>query len=265
MKKALIVLLAVIISLGCLSSKTALPTEKELLSATTLPVEITETALPVEPTETSTPTKVVPTKTPKPTETPTTVPVDEIRARIADYANPELDALVDEFGQADYNTLDDTVLDGAATTNLFHLAYDFSPTEFLAITDVKWEHPTSNIRQSSSGCGYMFYDYDETHMYFVLFTLDNQARLTEVSSDYWYGVQHHQDNSLKLASPNGNAEMMMAMLGDRMVFAVNGKILIDYKTTWIAFGDFGYSMLSGTNKDYGTRCTFTNSVVLVNE
>jgi hypothetical protein len=266
MKKLIVLMLMLFVSLSCLSGKAALPKTEiqntpSLEMATEKPAE---TALP--PTEVPTLTATVePTSTEIPA-TATPDPVDEIHARIAEYHNDELEGLVDEFRSAEYNPLDDDSYSGAIANSLFRFPYDLSPTEFLAIADVEWEHPTSNITKSSAGCGYVFYDdEDNRQIYYVLFTLDNQARLTQVRDNYWDGIAHVKDNSLNLSSPNGNAQIMLVLLGQRLVFAVNGKIMIDQTVDWQSSGQFGYSVLSGTFKDYGTRCNFKNSVVMINK
>jgi hypothetical protein len=266
MKKPAILILVLFIALSCLSGKAAVPTTNvqntpTLEMATEQP---TDTALPPTIAPTFTPT-IQPTETLiPPTQTPD--PVDEIQARIADYHNDKLDTLLDQFRYGEYYTFDDASYHGAITKSLFRFTYEVSPVEFFAISDVAWEHATSTINKSSAGCGYVFFDDEDAgQIYYVLFTLDNYARLTQVRNRYWDGIAHVKDNSLNLASPNGSAQIILAVQGKRAVFAVNGKILIDQTVDWQSSGLFGYSLLSGTNKDYGTRCNYKNSVMLMNK
>jgi hypothetical protein len=272
MKKIIVFLFVLIISMSCLSGTAVTKTEVKATPVTEKATQVPTTgALP--PTATSLPPTAVPTLIPTiqptetlipPTETPD--PFDVIHERIADYHSNDLDDLVDQFSSGKYYTLDDYSNNGAKAKSLYRFPYDISPIEFLAITDVSWEHPTTNINKSTAGCGYSFYDDEDAgQIYYVLFTLDNYARLTQVRNNYWDGIAHVKDNSLNLASPNGSAQIMLVILENRVVFAVNGKIMIDQTVDWQSKGKFGYSLLSGTYKDYGTRCYYKNTVLLVNK
>jgi hypothetical protein len=266
MKKPIFAIIALLLTLNCLScqantSKPAIQNTPTLAMASEQP---TETALPPTDIPTLVPT-LQPTETLiPPTATPS--PVDAVHARIADYNNDELDKLIDQFALGENYEFDDSSYNGAKTKSLYRFPYDVNPVEFLAITDVSWEHPTANINKPTAGCGYSFFnDEDAGQIYYVLFTLDNYARLTQVRNHYWDGIAHVKDDSLNLSSPNGNAQMLLVVLGSRVVFAVNGKIMIDQTVDWQSKGKFGYSLLSGTFKDYGTRCNFKNTVLLVNK
>jgi hypothetical protein len=219
--------------------------------------------MPTIQVSSSTPTSE-PSATPEPSATSTPNPADEIRQRISAYNNPELDALMDHFNGAKPYTLDDTELTGNITSNLYRQTFDFAPVNFLAVADVDYGSASNSIRQSSTGCGYVFSSYQDWGNY-ILFTLDKEVRLTLSYSGKWDGMAHHKDTTLDLPSPNGKARILLAVEDKHLTFAVNGKIMLDQDVTLGGdFGNFGYALLAGTNKDYGTRCSFTNSVVLVN-
>lgn len=265
-KKIALLLFVTIFTFGCLSS-TGTPAangdepvevpEQEETIPTAEPVEATD-----EPTEEPT---EAPTPTDEPTPTPEPSPAEMVLERIAEYNNPELEELVNEYSNAELYTLDDETVEGAHTTSLFRFPYEISPEEFLAIADVSYEHATSNIRKSSAGCGYLFYDNDDDQRYYTLFTLDNEVRLTQVRGSYWDGIFHKKYNSLALESPSGEVQIMLMLLHGRAIFVVDGEIVIDKSVDWQSKGFFGYALLSGTASEYGTRCSYTDSLLLVNE
>jgi serine/threonine protein kinase len=209
------------------------------------------------------------TITPKPTKTftpkPTTInQYDLLLKRVSAFNNPEIGSIVKQFENGRQKPLARYSLDGNVRTNVFYETLsDVSPEEFVVISDVIWQHPTDNIQKSSSGCGYIF-KYENDNSYIALFTLDNYARLIGIG-DFWDGISHKQEKSLNLTSPNGSAQILMAVTQEKFVFAVNGKIILDLHVDWRSKGNFGYSLISGTYKDYGTRCTFDNTIMLINK
>jgi hypothetical protein len=263
MKRIFIISLLALFTFGCLS--TTIPTATQL---SPVPSKQPESTVPVIPTETRPSLTAKPTKTPAPTDLPiekTPGVYEQVQTSIKGENASEITSLLDTFSKARIITLTDYSLEGAATTSLFHISAGISPVEFFTISDVSWEHPTTNIRESSAGCGYLFNDNEKDQSYFTILTLDNQARLTQVRGNYWDGVKHVKDNSMNLSSPNGKVQLILILVDKRVVFAVDGKIMIDQTVDWQSTGSFGYALLSGTNKDYGTRCNYSNTFVFINK
>jgi hypothetical protein len=275
MKKLILPVVCILMSVACLSSTKVAPPPQanpKPTAAVTAPTELPTTEAPTavkeSPTDTPEPTEeptAMPTDTEEPTEEPTANPVDEVRQRVNDFGNDEMIGLMDDFSDAEFYNIKDFELTGNQTTHLFHQSYDLYPSDFLAIADVEYDNGSNSIRASSTGCGYMFNDFDEEKMYFVLFTLDNEVRLTYVRNGYWDGIKHVKDMSLDFPSPSGTAQIMLVVEGDHITFAVNGKVMIDQTVQMQNGGAFGYSLLSGTNAGFGTSCRYKNSVVLVNK
>jgi hypothetical protein len=184
--------------------------------------------------------------------------------RIIGEDSAKLTDLFNQFANSSYQPIDQISMELAERTTLQRYPLFITPKEFFVISDVDYSHETKNINKSTAGCGYVFYDNEKTgQIYYTLFTLDNYARLTQVRNHYWDGIAHIKNDSLNLESPNGKAQILLMLLGDRAVFAVNGKIVIDQTVEWQSEGYFGFSLLSGTNKDYGTRCIFKNTEILI--
>jgi hypothetical protein len=58
--------------------------------------------------------------------------------------------------------------------------------------------------------------------------------------------------------PEDEAEIVLAVLDKRAIFYVNGEEVFNQFEGNIDSGNLALTVLSGTNKGYGTRCEMTN-------
>lgn len=258
MKKLFSISVLAIIVMGC--SITQFATQPTATPTETSTPQPTQT---LTPTKTSTPTK---TATPKPTLTPTLDFQKIGNDRITSYKNKDLDYLIEYFKYSYAVPLDDYTDDVARENMVFSTTMDFMPKEFMVISKIAYEHPTDRITKPNAGCGFIFHDNEIDKSYFAMITADSQARLFNlVLKEYIKGVAHHKIKQKPLTSPNGSAEVIVAVMDDRFVMAVDGEIVIDQAMTWDSEGKFGYSFSSGTNKGYGTRCIFTDTIIYTDD
>ena len=60
-------------------------------------------------------------------------------------------------------------------------------------------------------------------------------------------------------STKGSAQLTVVLNGGTMMAYVDGALVGQQKNLAITdYGNLAFSLWSGTNKDYGTRCTFEN-------
>ena len=63
--------------------------------------------------------------------------------------------------------------------------------------------------------------------------------------------------------PQGNAELLLSVQDDRAAFYVDGEEIYNIYDGNIDPGTLSFSVLSGTNKGFGTRCEWTNTGLMV--
>jgi hypothetical protein len=258
MKRASILLFVILLSVAC--SLSPIPVKKtatELLQPTLVST--------LEPTVTFTPT-VTKTPTKTPTITPTLTPTPDYGQLTADrikaYNNPDLDYLLEYYKDYPPIVLEDYTDDAALNDNIFSVSMKFKPQIFMVISKIEYQHPDARITKPNAGCGFIFHDNDVDKAYYAIITADSNARLSNlIFKQYIKGVAHHKIRQKPLTSPNGSAEVLIAVMDDRFVMAVDGEVVIDQAIKWDSDGNFGYAISSGTNKGYGTRCIFSDTVI----
>jgi hypothetical protein len=255
MKRSIILAAILFFTLAC--SLSDIPTPAPAATATATATFTPEAS--ATPTITHTPTK---TKTPRPTLTPTPDAGALAINRIKAYNNPDLDYLLKYYADYIPVPLDDYVDDAAKENTIFSSPMQFQPKVFMVISNIKYEHPDDRITKANAGCGFLFHDNDKDKSYFAYISANSMARLSNLMfKRYVKGVAHHKITEKPLTSPNGGAEVIVAVMDDRFVMVVDGVIEIDQSITWDSEGNFGYTISSGTNKGYGTRCYFSDTVI----
>ncbi len=265
MKKSIFLLFTMFISLSCLvSSPVSSPEPSPIQSTPTiLTTKITKTPMnSATPESTNTP---APTKTKSPTLTPTQDLFFIVENQIKTSKSPELINVFNEYSESIAYTLDDYTFYGAREHTLFPKYMDFQPEEFLIVSKVKWEHTSAKITASAASCGFMFRYNEDDKSYFAVISADGNTRLINIKDEYWRGVAHKMIKSQQFNTQTDEVELLLAVLPERFVMAVDGEIILDKALVWDSTGYFGYSLISGTNRDYGTRCSFSDSIIFVNK
>ena len=234
------ILVLILISLACGSAQPT-PTQASTATATVVPSKTPR-----------------PSATPRPTQTPNlaaTQHVDELNAEAQDYfekgylttANGKFTELEDYFkewaqlGWYSWNILDDKASD------------------FFMSAHFKW---SSAYRNSDiSGCGFVFGIQDNNDHYAVFL---DRARVLFISSDQSSGGARpvgttRGPGGVKLGE-NTEADFTLIVKGAYSYVLVNGELVGEYTLSQSRplYGNVGLTLLSGTNKDYGTRCEMTN-------
>lgn len=237
-------LVLIVVSLACATSQpTPAPT------GTPLPTS-TETLVP-----TNTPR---PSPTPRPTQTPNlaaTARVEELNAELQDYFDQGYVATTD----GRFRELDDFSYDWAQLGWYNWLPLRDSAKDFFLSAHFKWDSAFKN--SDTSGCGFIFGLQPNDDHYAVF--LDRQKVLfliTDHTIGYSKPVSPTRGNGVVKFDYPAEADFTLIVKGAYAYVLVDGEVVGEYTLAQsrAAKGGIGLTVLSGTNKDYGTRCEMTN-------
>jgi hypothetical protein len=233
-----------------------------LLSATlqvgcTLPASLggatpTPSASPTpEATATNTPR---PTLTPRPTATPNATATAQYNDMVQFVQNAADVGYIDST-EGEYHRLDDYT-DAMAQLNYYlPTLTGYSAANFVFRAHMKWD--SASKTPDISGCGIIFRTQADAHYAFFV-TSDGMAHF--MTSDngpaYFGGKIYHGQNKAA-----GELDFAMTAQGDTFNIFINGErkgAFYGHKDSMLD-GKIAYTVISGTNKDYGTRCNITNA------
>lgn len=237
-----------------------------LLSSCAMPGAAPQATETPTPTETIEPTATM-TLTPMPTASPTLTPTATITPNLtatqqytdfSDTLQDLYDAGYVSTKDGYYRSLSEHTME-LSKINWFH--WDFLEntsmiTNFVVRSDVAWE--SASAAADNSGCGFAFHvEGDEYYIFYV--SLKGIVRLNG-----WTGSwTRFGGSSYGSAQQNGKVNLTLIVEGTTYRVLINDKLIKTYEgfASKILSGNIGYTVLSGTNKSFGTRCTFTNSTL----
>jgi len=236
-------------------------------------VEPTSTPAPTDtpaPTATNTAT---PTNTPRPSPTPRPTKTPNLAAtQKAEEFNAEAQKYFDlgYISSADGRTqeIDDFAYDWAQLGWYNWLPLGQTASDFYISAHFKWESAYRNA--DVSGCGILFAIQDNGDHYAVF--LDRSKILflnADTATSYSRPVGLTRGTGrVKFDNPADSpveADFTVIVNGTYTYILVNGEVIGEYTLAQskILKGDIGLSLLSGTNKDYGTRCEMTDIHVFI--
>jgi hypothetical protein len=134
----------------------------------------------------------------------------------------------------------------------------YAPADFVVRANFHWNSASDNANWFNSGCGFVFREagVEPNDHYLAYLGLDGvvyieRARngvLTTLSSNY-YG---------RLDIPEGEAEFLLAVDANKFTVFVNDQRVVTAVDGGRSEGYLNYTLVSGTNRDYGTLCEITN-------
>ncbi len=246
-------LVFIILIVGC-SSPAPAPTPTDTPAPTAIPATATNTT--------------VPTSTPRPTATPNlaaTQAMQDAEAHVGRY----VDAGYFGSSAGRFFPLDDLQKD-LAQINYLDVApngYDSLATNFAMWADIKQESAGTVNYPEFSGCGFVF-RYQDSGDYYALLTKDSIVMaycLAAGGGKCGRAGKTRGTGTVDLGSPF-DAHFELVLNGNHAYTLVNGEFVGEYTLfadKLMTPGYIGYGIISGTNKDYGTRCTFTNGTVWI--
>lgn len=241
---AVLVLLAV--TLACAGGATAEPTA-------------------VPPTATLVPTE-------KPTEKPTSTPMPTATPNLqATQQSEELDALLKDYEEKGYvsttegtfTELDPFKEEWAQIGWFNSWLYSEVDSDFLLKGHFSWS--TAAATSDPSGCGVIF-GVQENGDYYVFFLDKARIIFYLKRGETLYSVGKTRGSGRANFGNPAEADVIVAVKGQTTFVSVDGEVTeytlsVDQTTR----GAFGFSLLSGTNRDYGTRCEITDILLWMPE
>jgi hypothetical protein len=135
------------------------------------------------------------------------------------------------------------------------------PTNFVIRTDANWSSASDTANWDQSGCGFVFHAKDTSNLFVSYLGLDGNVyvqRLYNGESKLLGSANYG-----KVDIPEGSAELMLMVNSDKIYFYVNGEEVYSGSDSLLTgaldSGDLAFILMSGTNKDYGTRCQMKNT------
>lgn len=132
-----------------------------------------------------------------------------------------------------------------------------SPSDFIIRADASWESASDKANWWTSGCGFVFREDGVDNHYLAFLDMNGIAHLDRVRN----GSTAHLGRSnlnYPLEKPADEANIMLVAEGNIISFFVDGYLMLSRQDLSFAEGELGLTVLSGINKDFGTRCEMTN-------
>lgn len=248
----IVVLALLLVSTACASSA---PTV-----ATTMPTIPPATDTPL-PTSTAT-VRPTPTRTPQPTNTP-----DVTVTAIYDNLFSKVQMFNDEglipSTEGKYEILDSFNESVAKIGWLRFWNLDLEAENFVLNANVNWR--TAIDTSDKSGCGVIFSLKEEgdNHEYYGVVLDKSRIYFTISKGGHYHELGKTRGTGrLNFGNP-AEAELTMLVYDNSAFVYVDDNFIGEYTLSQDKElrGNFGYGVISGTNKDYGTRCIISNSRV----
>ena len=240
------VFLLVLVSLACATSQ---PTPT-LAPTNTLEPTATQTIVP-----TNTPR---PSPTPRPTQTPNlaaTKRAEELNAEVQEYF--EKGYLATTEGR--FREIEDFSFDWAQLGYYNWLPLRDSASDFFFSAHFKWNSAFKN--SDISGCGF-FFGLQPNDDHYAVF-LDRQKVLfliTDHTVGFSRPVSPTRGTGIVKFDYPAEADFTLIVKDAYAYVLVDGEVVGEYTLAQsrLAKGGLGLTVLSGTNRDYGTHCEMTN-------
>jgi hypothetical protein len=127
-----------------------------------------------------------------------------------------------------------------------------SPTNFVVTAELSLESASDTANWFASGCGFIFGDVDRDHHYLAVFTMDGYANLARFQDGEVIFLQKQYYGRVDF--PDERIQFTLIVDGQIIMIYVNGERLVREAEPAAQEGMLSYALVSGTNKDFGTRC-----------
>lgn len=223
----------------------------------------TDTAEPTA-TETAMPTDTpIPTRTPRPTITPNlaaTKRMDELQAEADKYYDMGLIKSV----EGRFREFEDFEYEWAQLGWYQRFLLGATVKDFYLTAHLNWESAFKNADES--GCGIAFANQENGEHYAVFL---DRAKVLFVDADNRYNASRLMGTTRGTGrvnfTPPAEADLTLIVQDSYAYVLVDGEVVGEYTLSQSRNlrGDLALTVLSGTNKDYGTRCKMTDIYVWI--
>ncbi|HEX7556437.1 MAG TPA: hypothetical protein VF338_07415 [Leptolinea sp.] len=133
---------------------------------------------------------------------------------------------------------------------------DFSPSNFIIQADLEWESASKTPNLSDSGCGFVYHTEDAQNHHATFLMMDGKVQTYRTVKNAWTSLKAGSAGKFKV--PADKAHMVLVVDKQWLTVIVNDKQVVHFQDTKLQGGKVGYTLASGTNKGFGTRCTMKN-------
>ncbi len=133
---------------------------------------------------------------------------------------------------------------------------DRSPSDFVVRADTWWSSASDKADWWNSGCGFVFRAKDNDNHYLAYLGLDGWVYFSAFRRGNYVDLGGKSYGKVDI--PTGEAQLMLVVEGDKFTFFVNGERVYSRVDTMFDSGGLAFTLLSGTNKGYGTWCRMNN-------
>jgi hypothetical protein len=143
--------------------------------------------------------------------------------------------------------------------------FDYTMSDFVIMTHIDWE--TADASFGNGGCGFAIRIKDNDNHLVVFLTPRGDAELGAMTvNGFQYQTVHWRNPDLpnysSITPPtSGGSDFMVVAEKEFVTAYVDGVKVYQWYVALTSPGDIGYTILSGTNKDFGTSCKFTNTQI----
>ena len=131
------------------------------------------------------------------------------------------------------------------------------PDNFVIWTDATWESASDKANWWESGCGFVFREENSDNHYLVYLGMNGIAYFNRFRGGYHSTVAVSPDR-LTLEIPEDQGNLILAVQDNNVMFFVDGMLVLRGQDISHEEGNLALTLRSGTNKDFGTRCTMEN-------
>jgi hypothetical protein len=132
----------------------------------------------------------------------------------------------------------------------------YSANNFVLVSDMEWSSASKNANWPTSGCGFVYGEVGNPNHNISWAALDGYLYTQNVTNDNRKWLAYKKWGTP--AIPEGQLHFMMVMFDKRLTFYVNdAEVVSTYDSLYVP-GNINYTLMSGTNAGYGTRCKIFN-------
>lgn len=127
---------------------------------------------------------------------------------------------------------------------------------FVISADITWKSASSTPNYPNAGCGFVFRAQDTSNHLFASLNMDGMVHFGGIRNGY---RMNYDEFAYGTHSLKGSAQLILVVNGDKLTAYVDGSYIGQQRGAGIIDGgSLAFSIWSGTNMDYGTRCSFQN-------
>jgi len=228
--------------------------ETDVASTSTSMAKATHTPIPTN--------TQAPSKTPKPTATPDIMATQQYDALLSALETFEKKGYVSSSA-GEVIEFESFTEDWAQMDWFQWWTYDLVANEFLFKSHFKWKTAISTPEES--GCGIVF-GLQENGDFYSVFLTSNRILFFMSRGSSLYEVGKTRGSGRTDFGNPAEAEFILSVKDQKAFVSVDGEfteytLSVDQTTE----GEIALSLLSGTNRDYGTRCEMTDTFVWIPE